>query len=207
MKKSGWLKIFSLLLLGSFGFMQKVQAQELLALGASVPHPQLEMTDAVSGKKYSLKGSMMENGLLVMFSCNTCPFVLAWEDRFDDIAAACAANKVGFIVLNPNEGSRGGDDSPTAMIEHAKKASYDFPYVIDKNHKMADAFGATRTPELFLFGADAKLKYTGAIDDNRNAAGVTKQFILDAINNMVSGKVIDPASTKSIGCTIKRVQS
>jgi hypothetical protein len=205
MKKAVWFSVLCLLLLG--GIVPQVAAQELLAPGSALPHPELEMMDAGGGKKYSFKSSMKENGLLVMFSCNTCPYVLAWEDRFDDIAAACAANKVGFIVLNPNEGTRGSDDSPAAMVEHARKAAYDFPYVIDKNHKMADAFGATRTPELFLFGADGKLTYTGAIDDNRNASGVTKKFIFDAISNMVSGKAIDPASTKSIGCTIKRVQS
>ncbi|MDP4712497.1 MAG: thioredoxin family protein [Saprospiraceae bacterium] len=205
MKRTFWLSIVCLLFFA--GFSQKMVAQELLTLGSALPQPELEMLDAAGGKKYSFKSSMKENGLLVMFSCNTCPYVLAWEDRFNDIAAACAANKVGFIVLNPNEGTRGSDDSPAAMVEHAREAAYTFPYVIDKNHKMADAFGATRTPELFLFGSDMKLKYTGAIDDNRSAAGVTKKFIFDAISNMVGGKAIDPASTKSIGCTIKRVQS
>ncbi len=207
MKRSGWFSIVCLVGMAVFSFAEKATAQELLALGAALPHPELQMTDAVSGQKHSLEGAMMENGLLVMFSCNTCPYVLAWEDRYDDIAAACKANKVGFIVLNPNEASRADAESPEAMVERAKEGAYTFPYVVDANHKMADAFGATRTPELFLFGADGKLKYTGAIDDNRNASGVTQQFILNAITNMVAGKPVDPASTKSIGCTIKRTQS
>lgn len=179
-----------------------------LEIGAEAPLTGLEMEDAISGVNYTLNGIKGKNGLLVMFSCNTCPWVLAWEDRYDDIAKLCAANEVGFIVINSNEGQRNGVDSKSEMKARAKEMNYTFPYVIDKNHALADAFGATRTPDLFLFDGMLKLRYTGAIDDNAHEPeSVSEKYIENAIAKMVAGKPIDPNATKSLGCSIKRLKS
>jgi len=160
----------------------------------------------IDGKQYSLTDSKASNGLLVLFSCNTCPFVIDWEDRYAEMADFCASNNVGTIVVNSNEAKRDGDDSLEKMKAHAKEKGYNFKYVVDKNHKLADAFGATRTPEIFLFDKDMKLAYNGAIDDSqKDKTKVEKAYIKNAVRNMVAGKPINPNKTKSIGCTIKRV--
>ncbi len=196
------LGLFTAILLS----FSKADDRSAIDIGADAPLTEVVMEDAISGKDYTLDGIKKENGLLVMFSCNTCPWVLAWEDRYDDIAAACADNKIGFIVVNANEAQRGSSDSKAGMKAHAEDKNYTFPYVIDKNHVLADAFGATKTPDLFLFDGTLKLQYKGAIDDNgRDPSAVTKKYIENAITNMVAGKAIDPNSTRSIGCSIKRL--
>lgn len=180
---------------------------ENLALGTELPAADIKMED-ISGKSYALADLKKDNGLLVVFSCNTCPFVLDWEDRYPTVAEYCQASNIGFVVVNPNEAKRSGDDSLEAMKKHAEEKSYNFPYVVDKNHQIADAFGATRTPELFLFDKDGKLSYKGALDDSqKDAEKVENFYIKNAVDKMMAGEPIDPSITKSIGCTIKRLKS
>jgi len=156
----------------------------------------------ISGAEVSFKDAMKKNGLLVMFSCNTCPVVEKYEDRTVAVAKEALGQGVGVILLNPNEAYRGKGDSYEDMQAYAKKLGYNFYYTVDKNSEMADAFGATRTPECFLFDKDGKLVYHGAIDDNPNSPEVP--FLSHAITNLVKGSKIDPAKTRSVGCTIKR---
>ena len=114
---------------------------------------------------------------------------------------------IGVVILNSNEGQRNGEDSPKAMEEYNKKMGYQVPYLIDKNHKLADAFGATRTPELFMFNKEGKLVYHGAIDDNPgDAHNVTVHYINDAIIGLGTTGKIPVTETKSVGCTIKRLK-
>lgn len=177
-----------------------------LELGKELPMTDLKMQDA-SGKSLTINEVKRKNGLLLMFSCNTCPYVVAWEDRYPEIAKYCQLQDVGMLVVNPNEKQREGVDSAEAMKKHADEQKYNFPYLIDKNHQLADAIGATRTPELFLFDKDLKLVYKGAIDDNmKEPKKVENFYIKNAVNKMVKGETIDPSITKSIGCSIKRTQ-
>jgi hypothetical protein len=177
-----------------------------IPIGSSAPEAARIMTD-VSGVEVSLMSARKENGLLVIFSCNTCPFVLGWEDRYIPIGEWCAANKVGYVLVNSNEAQRNNQDAIEKMREHAAEKRYNTFYVVDSDHVLADAFGATRTPEVFLFDADLSLVYKGAIDDNmEDAEGVEKPYLMSALQNMVSGKNIDPSMTKSVGCTIKRIK-
>ena len=177
-----------------------------LALGAELPMADLKMKDA-SGKELAINEIKRDNGLLLMFSCNTCPYVVAWEDRYPEIAKYCQLQNVGMLVVNPNEKQREDVDSPEEMQKHAEEQKYNFPYLIDKNHVLADAIGATRTPELFLFDKDLKLVYKGAIDDNmKEPEKVENFYIKNAVNKMIKGEPIDPSITKSIGCSIKRTQ-
>jgi peroxiredoxin len=175
-----------------------------LPLGSKAPLTDVKMLD-ISGKSYSLLDLKGENGLLVIFSCNTCPYVLAWEDRYDDISALAKSSKIGFVAVNSNAAQHDGVDSIEEMKKHAMKMKYDFPYVLDKNATLADAFGATRTPHVFLFDKDLTLVYRGAIDDNsRSAEKVKEPWLMDAMKAVASGKPIAKSSSKAIGCTIKR---
>lgn len=178
-----------------------------LEIGKKAPKTELKMKD-VSGKELTLKDVKGKNGLLVIFSCNTCPWVIAWEDRYNELHEFARRNDVGMIAINSNEGQRGDDDSFEAMKEHAKSIGYTFNYVVDKNSELADAFGATRTPHVFLFDKDMKLVYRGAIDDNsKDKTAVSKPYLKNAIENMTKEQEIDPQTTRSLGCTIKRKAS
>ncbi len=176
-----------------------------LGIGSAIPKPDYKMMD-VNGKEISLVGVKGENGLLVIFSCNTCPYVKLSETRIKEVAAFAKRNKIGVIVVNSNEAQRDADDSFEEMKKYAKSQAYDFSYVVDKNSQLADAFGATRTPHTFLFDKKG-LAYRGAIDDNIKDANEAKEhFLKDAIMAVGEGKPVKVNSTKSVGCSIKRVE-
>jgi thioredoxin-related protein len=174
-----------------------------LELGSDIPMADVKMVD-VSGKKVSLNDAVGENGLLVVFSCNTCPWVDAWEDRYISVSKLSQKKGVGMIAINPNQGSRNKGDGMVDMQTRAKKAKYDFYYTLDKESKLASAFGASKTPHIYLFNNKGTLVYRGAIDDNaRKPKKVKKAYLMDAIDAMVAGEKIEMASTKALGCGIK----
>lgn len=178
-----------------------------LSIGSKAPMTDVKMTDT-EGEAHTLASAAKENGLLVMFTCNTCPWVKAWEDRYNDVAKAAAKNDIGMIAINPNAAIRDDGESMADMTARAKDKNYQFPYVLDEGAKMATAFGATKTPDLFLFDGDMKLVYRGAIDDSpRDASAVQERYIMTAMEALVEGKDIEPTVTKSIGCTIKFPES
>ena len=186
-----------------------IAAQDIqqLPLGSTLPLGDVQMDD-ISGRNLSLNEVKGDNGLLVIFSCNTCPWVIKWEDRYPVVQELATVNDIGIILLNPNEDYRDKGDGMEDMILHAEKAGYNLPYVLDKNHRVADAFGASRTPHVYLFNAEDKLVYVGAIDDNANsAADVEVFYVEDAIEQLSAGQAITRSSTKSIGCTIKRLSN
>ena len=187
------------------GFSQTAGAQSL-EIGAGMP-----MADATfkttDNKQVSLNSKKSSNGLLVMFSCNTCPYVVKSQGRTREAIECAKRNNVGMVIVNSNAAQRDNEDSPDEMAKYAKKQGYSVPYVIDDNSKLADAFGATRTPEVFLFDKNGRLVYKGAMEDNPSSPSDSKQlFLKSAIDKMVAGAAPDPNSTKSIGCTIKRLQ-
>jgi thioredoxin-related protein len=189
-------------LLGSLAFT--VASTEPITIGADLPKADVKMQD-VSGKMISIKDAAKANGVLVMFSCNTCPYVLKNQDRTVEIAAYALQKDLGVIVLNSNEAYRTKDDSFDAMKAYAKDQKYNWSYVVDKNHEIADAFGANRTPEVFMFDKNMKLVYHGAIDDNpSDATAVKRSHLKMAINELTEGKEIAVKESKSVGCTIKR---
>jgi len=175
-----------------------------IGIGAAMPKADLKMKD-VSGKEISMSDAKAQNGVLVMFSCNTCPYVVKNQERTVAIAQYAQSKKLGVIVLNSNEAYRGADDSYDAMKKYAEEQQYKWSYVVDKNHEVADAFGANRTPEVFLFDKNLKLVYHGAIDDNPSEAEqVSRHHLKEAINELVAGKDISVKESRSVGCTIKR---
>ena len=177
-----------------------------LPLGSPIPSPEIKMKD-ISGKEVSFKDAQKKNGLLVMFSCNTCPVVKRYQSRTLEVCKSAMDNNVGVVLLNSNEATRDDGDSYNDMKDYAKEQKYNFNYVLDKNSVMADAFGANRTPEVFLFNNEGKLVYHGAIDDNSNDAGlVTRKHAMVAIAELVNGKDISVKESKSVGCGIKRLK-
>ena len=192
-------KFISLILIGCLTILS---AKEL-DLGSILPLGDIKMAD-ISGKDISLNDAKGENGLLVIFSCNTCPWVIAWEDRYVELAHTYKDKGVGIVAINSNEKQFDTVDSMEEMQEHAQENGYNFYYTMDKKSNLARAFGATRTPHIYLFDKKDKLVYRGAIDDNaRKPDKVENTYLADAIDNMLAGSAIDPAATKALGCAIK----
>lgn len=176
-----------------------------LPIGADMPKPDVKMKD-ISGKEVSLKDAAGKNGLMVMFSCNTCPWVIKNQSRTNEISKYALDNKIGVILINSNEAQRSGDDSFEAMKTYAGNQGYGWYYTVDKNSELADAFGAKRTPEVYLFNKDGKLVYHGAIDDNPNdASGVKRKHLKEAIDETVKNKDVSVKTSRSQGCSIKRI--
>jgi thioredoxin-related protein len=158
-----------------------------------------------NGKPMALKDAMQENGLLVMFSCNTCPFVIKNQPMTKKTMEYATAHHIGMVIINSNEAQRGDADSYNAMARYANEQGYTVPYLVDENSKLADVFGANHTPEVFLFNKQGKLAYKGAMNDNpSDPTSYKKMYIEDAINAVVAGKEADPKTTRSVGCSIKR---
>ena len=176
-----------------------------LALNAALPMADHKMKD-VSGKMVSMGESKTNKGLLVIFSCNTCPYVKLSEKRIKEYSDYCQTNGIGCSVINSNEAQRTEEDSFDEMVKYYGAQSLKCAYVVDEKSQVADAFGATRTPQCFLFNAKG-LVYKGAIDDNvKDAAAVKAPYLKDALASVAKGETPKTQETKSIGCTIKRVE-
>jgi peroxiredoxin len=186
-------------------FANQIFAQDIqpLAIGSSIPMAAVKMK-SVNGSEYSIKDVANKNGVLVMFSCNTCPVVRKYQGRTLQAIKEAQKNGIGVIVVNSNEGQRSNEDSYSAMQTYAKAQNYTVPYVVDNNSALANAFGATRTPECFLFNASGKLVYHGAIDNNQEAESATRNHLISAVSETVSGKDVTVKESRSVGCSIKR---
>jgi thioredoxin-related protein len=176
-----------------------------LGLNAPIPMADEKMKD-VSGKEVSLNLAKTTKGLLVIFSCNTCPYVKLSASRIKEISDNCLKQGIGCIILNSNEGQRADEDSFDAMVKYASEQKYTCSYAVDANSKIADAFGATRTPQCFLFN-NKGLMYKGAIDDNVKDVTLAKaHYLKDAVEALAKNETPKMQETKSIGCTIKRAE-
>jgi thioredoxin-related protein len=176
-----------------------------IEIGTPLPKPESKLYDVMSDKEVVLKDLKKENGLLVMFSCNTCPFVVASESRIRTLMEQARRMNFGMVIINSNEGQRDKDDSKEAMKNYGAAQKFSVPYVLDNGTELADAFGATRTPESFLFDKNGKLVYRGSIDDSpRDAKAVKKNYLLDAMTAVSRNKEVATPTTVSSGCSIKR---
>ena len=174
-----------------------------LEIGSAMPLMDHQLAD-ISGNTMTLADAKGDAGTLVVFSCNTCPWVIRWEDRYVSLANTYAPKGIGMIAVNSNAARFGSEDSLEEMVEHAKNNGYNFPYAQDPESELASAFGATKTPHIYLFNADDKLVYLGAIDDNaKNAKKVEVPFLANAIDALLAGNPINPQTTKALGCSIK----
>ena len=164
------------------------------------------MLPACDGPQVSFEQATTDKGLLVMFSCNTCPYVIKAQPKTREAMETAKKLGIGMVILNSNQAQRGSEDGPVQMKAYADAQKYTVPYLMDEESQMADLFGATRTPEVFLFDGKGKLVYKGALEDNPAEPKKSKVFYaVDAMNRMVAGKAIKPAETKSVGCGIKRM--
>lgn len=174
-----------------------------LAMGAKAPMADLEMK-GVDGKEYSIAGVKRKKGTLVLFSCNGCPWVKAWEDRMIALGNEAMEHEIGVIEINSNDPNKSKADRYEAMVERAEEGGMKYPYVVDDTSDLARVFYATRTPEAFLFDAKGNLVYHGTIDDNaKKPAEVKHTYLADAVHAMVEGESIEVSETKALGCGIK----
>ena len=142
--------------------------------------------------------------LAVAFWCNHCPYVKAWEDRMSALQREYTRRGVQFVMINSNDAVKHPDDSFDAMKTRAREKAYPFPYLSDESQEVARKFGATRTPEIFLFDASRTLRYHGAPDDNfENPDAVSVPYLKDAIEAILAGRDPVTTTTPPKGCTIK----
>jgi hypothetical protein len=202
MKKRITSAVTALFLVGVCGALPSMAA-ERLGLGDPMPSRTVEMQN-VDGKMLTLEGVAGKQGTLVVFSCNHCPFVKAWQSRMVAIANKVATRGVGVMVVNSNDPKAFPTDNLEHMQQQAAEAGYAFPYVVDATSGVARSFGAARTPEVFLFDGKGMLVYHGAIDDNPyKPQKVKKHYLSDAVTALVAGEEIAEPETRSVGCSIK----
>jgi peroxiredoxin len=158
----------------------------------------------IDGRNHSLEEYSDKKSVVVMFSCNHCPYVQAWEDRMVRIQADFAARGVQLVAINANDANKYPEDSFTKMKERAREKGFNFPYLRDESQEAARAYGAERTPEVFLFDAAGTLRYTGVIDDNYDdPTAVKMRYLHDALDAVLAGREPSVTQTKPVGCTIK----
>lgn len=174
-----------------------------LSLGDKAPMADAKMKN-IDGKMVSIGTSAGEKGTLVVFTCNSCPWVKAWEERMVAIGNEYTEKGIGVVFVNSNDPSKKDEDGFDVMQARAEEYGMQFAYAVDATSDVARAFGATRTPEAFLFDADGELVYHGTIDDNaQKPKEVSKTYLRDALDAVVAGNEVPTAETKALGCTIK----
>ncbi|XOV65986.1 MAG: redoxin family protein [Fluviicola sp.] len=209
--------IGALLLAGVFSFgLSSGQHSKLgkdgLAIGKKMPMGNYEMIGA-DDATYTLNDLKKDNGLIVVFSCNTCPFVVGsdsfegWEGQYNTIYEKAQANNIGMVLVNSNAAKRDGVDSKEAMASHKEALGYQMPYVIDTDAQLADAVGAKTTPHVYMFDGKGKLVFKGSIDNSWDTKREQLEtYLFDAIAAIGSGTDIPVNSSAPRGCSIKRLK-
>ncbi|GAB2959260.1 thioredoxin family protein [Hymenobacter coalescens] len=161
----------------------------------------------VDGRMVSLADNAAAKGYIVVFTCNTCPYAQAYEDRIIALHRKYAAQGYPVVAINPNDPQVVPGDSYAAMQQRAKNKKYGFPYLVDDTQDVARTYGATRTPHVYVLqreGQAFKVAYIGAIDNNtEDAKAATQRYVEDALTQLVAGQPVQTSATKAIGCTIK----
>lgn len=161
----------------------------------------------VDGKMVSLSDYKDAKGFLVVFTCNSCPYAVAYEDRIIALDKKYASKGVPVIAINPNNPEKQPKDSYEAMKVRAGEKGFTFPYLFDEGQKIFPQYGATRTPHVYLLEKTDKgnvVRYIGAIDDNyQNAEAVKTRYVEEAVDAMLKKEEIKISTTKAIGCSIK----
>jgi len=158
----------------------------------------------IDGNMVSMADYTDAEGFIVIFSCNHCPYSVAYEDRIIDLAAEYNAQNIPVIMINPNDVEQYPEDSFENMIVRAEEKEFNFPYLYDESQEVAHQFGATRTPHVFLINKEMVLHYLGAIDDSaRKPTEVDNKYLRVAIESMQKGMPANPYKTKAVGCSIK----
>lgn len=158
----------------------------------------------VDGKNISLQNFKDAKGYIVIFTCNHCPFSKMYEKRILELDKLYKSKGFPVLAINSNDAVKVPDDSFEEMVKLAKKQKYTFPYLHDETQEIAKAYGATRTPHVFVLDKNFKVQYIGAIDnDAENEKKDKTNYVQNAVNNLLKGKQPEVTETKAIGCTIK----
>jgi peroxiredoxin len=157
----------------------------------------------IDGREHTLEGYSNADVLVLIQSCNHCPYVLAWEDRMKAIQSDYTDRGVVLVAFNSNDADYKPADSFPEMIKHAASAGLNFDYLHDEDQSLASALGVQRTPEVFVFDRERKLVYHGAIDDNRDDTEVGSHYLREALDALLEGREPAVAETPPVGCSVK----
>ena len=191
-------------LLAFVGFSVATMAHEGYHVGETISNFSLKN---VNGKNVSLSDYKDAKGFIITFTCNHCPYSVAYEDRIIALHNTYAAKGYPVIAINPNDAVQYPSDNFENMQIRAKEKKFPFVYLHDETQEVAKKFGALRTPHMFVVqksGDKYVVKYIGAIDDNwEDAAAVTEKYVESAVNALLNGQTVAIPNTKAIGCSNK----
>lgn len=171
-----------------------------LSLGSDAPQFSLQ---GVDGKTYSLTTFTAKPALVVIFSCNHCPYIVAYEDRMISIQKDYEARGAQLVAINSNDEKSYPEDSFPKMVQRAKEKGFNFPYLRDKEQEAVEAYGAVCTPHVFAFDSKRVLRYRGRIDDSKDPSKVTSHDLRNALDDMLAGVAVRAPDTRPFGCSIK----
>ncbi|MDG7008482.1 MAG: thioredoxin family protein [Nitrososphaerota archaeon] len=171
-------------------------------LGLGAPAPDFNLP-GVDGKSHSLGSFKDKPVLVVIFSCNHCPYVKAYEDRMVSIQRDYAAKGVQFVAINSNDDKAYPEDSFPEMVKRAREKGFNFPYLRDESQKVVEAYGGVCTPHVFAFDRNRKLRYRGRIDDSKEESKVATNDLRNALDDLVAGRAVQVPDTRPFGCSIK----
>lgn len=157
----------------------------------------------VDGRHHALSDYTDAAALVLVWSCNHCPYVQAWESRLRAIQADYAGRGVRLVAINSNDVERYPEDAFEEMRARAQAQGFNFDYLFDEDQAVARAYGPERTPEVFLFDRDRRLVYTGAIDDSRDEGSVGRHYLREALDAVLAGGAPAIAETPAVGCSVK----
>ena len=175
----------------------------MLELGTTAPA--FSLPDVVSGETITLDTFTGKQGLLVMFICRHCPYVVHVKEELARLGTDYADRSLGILAISSNDATNYPDDAPPRLKEMAKELRFSFPYCYDEDQQAAKAYTAACTPDFFLFDAERKLAYRGQLDDSRPESGkpVTGRDLRAAIDAVLTGQAVNPSQRPSAGCNIK----
>ena len=171
-----------------------------LQIGDTVPQHTLTGTD---GERHVIGDPAGAPANVVVFTCNHCPYALAWHDRLMRVGGDYAARGVRFHAVNPNDAERYPRDSFDAMRERVEREEWSMPYLRDEDQEAAQAYGARTTPDVFVFDADGRLVYRGAPDADHGDESQDAAWLRQALDDVLAGRPVNRAETEPVGCSVK----
>ena len=173
-----------------------------ISIGDTAPDFQLPDTE---GTEHALSNGAQATA--VIFTCNHCPYALAWHDRILDVARDYADRGVRVLAINSNDSERYPADSYRAMQERVRKEDWPLPYLHDENQDVARAYGAKTTPDVFVTDSEGKLRYRGAPDSDHSDPSQNAAWLRGALDALLEGRAPEPAETEPVGCSVKWKQA